>query len=218
MTLSRLTFLFILFTSFNVVKGQTSTEHLDILISNYVTDLKIKHIDTVCIYQDYCVGCLYMWKKDEDKCNFKGLFISTYIFWLYKGQTFMTKKDNCFDYSIIKIPHDSIWNTFFKNQDAIRKEELKIPQYVEIKYGKTEVYSSTIDHSYHQGLKVIVGQNTIIDKDLDDYYFTKKVGFNGQENINYEYNVSSQLKNFQLLIDRTIKRTTKINPLTKTRR
>lgn len=218
MTLPRLTFIFILYASFNVVNGQTSTEHLDTLVNNYVNELKVKNIDTVCVYQDYCVGCMYRWKKDEDKCNFEGLFISTYIFWVDKGQTFMTKKDNCFDYSIIKITNDSIWTTFFKDQDKIKKEELKIPQYIELKNGKQEIYSSTIDHSRHQGLKVITGQDTLIDKDLDDYYLTKQVGFNGQANINYEYNINSRLKNFQLLIDRTIKRMTKLNPLTKTRR
>jgi hypothetical protein len=95
-----------------------------------------------------------------------------------KGQTFMTKKDNCFDYSIIKIPSDSIWAFFFKNIDEIKKEEIKIAQYVEIKNGKEEVYSSTIDHSYHEGFKVIVTDKAIVDKDLDDYYFTRKLALN----------------------------------------
>jgi hypothetical protein len=218
MTIFRLTLLIILFASTNVANGQTSSDYLDTLVSDYVTDLKKKNIDTICVYEDYCIGCLYMWKEDEDKCNFSGLFVPTYIFWADKGKTYMTKKDNCFDYSIIQIPNDSIWTFFFENRDVIKKEDLKIPQYVEIKNGKQEIYSSTIDHSRHQGLKVIVRQDTLINKDLDDYYLTKQVGFNGQININYEYNINSQLKKFQILIDRIIKRTTKQNPLTKTRR
>lgn len=218
MTIFRLTLLFILFASTNVANGQTSSDFLDTLVNNYVTELRNKNIDTICIYQDYCVGCLYKWKKDEDKCNFSGLFVPTYIFWTDKGQTYMTKKDNCFDYSIINVPTDSIWTYFFENQDRIKNEELKIPQYVEMKNGKEEIYSSTIDHSRHQGLKLIVGQDTLIEKDLDDYDLTKEVGFNGQTNINYEYNINLQLKQFQLLIDRTIKTTTKLNPLGKTRR
>ncbi|MCO5287550.1 MAG: hypothetical protein M9898_14145 [Chitinophagaceae bacterium] len=218
MTIFRLTFLFTLFVSVNVANGQTSSDYLDTLVNNYTTDLRNKNIDTICIYQDYCVGCLYKWKKVKDRCNFSGLYIPTYIFWTDRGQTYMTKKDNCFDYSIIKIPSDSIWTYFFKNQDGIKNEELKIPQYIEMKNGKEEVYSSTIDHSRHQRLKLIVGQDTLIDKDLDDYYLTKQIGINGQTNLNYDYNINSQLKNFQLLIERTIKMTTKLNPLKKTRR
>jgi hypothetical protein len=125
---------------------------------------------------------------------------------------------HCFDYSTIKIPNDSIWTTFFENQDTIKKEELKVPLFIEMRNGKEVFYSSTIDHSHHQGLKVIIGQYTLINKHLDDYYLIKKDGFSGQANINYEYNINSRLKNFQLLIDRTIERVTKLNPLTKSRR
>ena len=218
MTPFRLILFLISFASYTAVHGQTSSEHLDTLVGTYVDELRAKNIDTICIYQDYCVGCIYNWKKREDECDFQGLFVSTYILWLDKGKTFMTKKDNCFDYSAIEIPTDSIWSFYLNNQDTIKLEELKIPQYFELKNGKQELFCSTVDHSYHQAIKIIVGQNTIIDKDLDDYYLSKDVGFSGRKNINYEYNINSRLKNFQLLIDRTIKNTTKVNPLTKTRR
>ena len=191
--------------SFNIAIGQKiSNEYFDTLVNNYVDELRANGIDTFCIYQDYCVGCSYMW-QGKDTCNFGGLFVPTYIFWKNKGQTFMTIKDNCFDYSIIEIPRDSIWSFFFKNQDIIKKEEIKIPQYVEIKNGKEEVFSSIIDHSQHQRIKIIVGQNTVINKDINDYYLEKEIGyFGGDKNINYEYNINSYLNNFRLLIDRII--------------
>lgn len=218
MTIFRLALILILFVSTNLANGQNSSDYLDTLVNNYVTDLKNKNIDTICVYEDYCIGCLYKWKKAEDKCNFDGLFVTTYIFWTDKGKTYMTKKDNCFDYSIIRIPNDSIWTYFFKNRDTIKDQELKIPQYIEIKNGNEEIYTSSISHSQHQGIKIIVRQDTLINKYIDDYYLTRQIGFNGQININYEYNINSQLNYFQILIDRTIKRSTKQNPLTKTRR
>ncbi len=215
MTLRYLTILsFLLFSFNNVLSGQTSSDHLDTLINDYINELKANNIDTVCIYQDYCVGCSHVWRKEEDRCNYQGLFVSTYIFWIDKGQTFITKKDNCFDYSTDRISSDSLWTFFFLHKDTIEKEEIKIPQYVEVKDGKKEVYSSTIDHSYHQTIRIIVRQKTLIDKEIDDYYLTQHVGFNGQENINYNYNINSYIKTLQLLIDRTIKKAT----LTKTRR
>jgi len=218
MTLSRLTIVFILFVSFKFTSAQTSNEYLDTLVNAYVNQLKTKNVDTICIYQDYCVGCIYSWKKNEDKCDFDGLFIPTYIFWTDKGQTYMTCKDNCFDYSSAKITNDSIWHFFFSNQNKLIKEEIKIPQYIKIKNGKEEVFSSTVDHSFHQAIKIIVGRNTIIDKDIDDYYLTKDIAFEGQKNINYDYNINSYIKKFQLLIDRTIRTATKKNKLTKRRR
>jgi hypothetical protein len=199
-------------------KGQIMTEPLSLEVKNDIKELNKKGVDTFCIYQDYCVGCVYTWKTKEDKCWFTGLFISTYIVWLDKGETFMTKKDNCFDYSTIKISNDSIWKFFFKNHAAIVRDEIKIPQHIEVKNGKKEIYSSSIDHSRHQDIRVIVRQDTLIDKDLDDYYFSKMIGFGEDKNINYEHNINTSLKEFQLVVARTIKSEAGKRKLQKTRR
>jgi hypothetical protein len=194
----------LIIASFSDVKGQTSTENLDTLVKRYITVLNAKGVDTLFIYEDYCVGCVYTSKIDEDKCNFEGIFIPTYIFWMDKGQTFMTKKDNCFDYSIIKVPNNSIWQFFFANLVTLEREEIKIPQYIEIKNGKKETYSSFVDHSWRQGITVLIGQDTIIKKHLDDYYFIREIGSEQHKNINYSYNINSSLKKLQLIISRTI--------------
>ena len=205
-----------MFFLYNTVVGQNSAEHLDTIVKNYINELNSTGIDTVCIYKDYCVGCIYFSKKKEDKCDADGFYVPTYIFWLDKGQTFMTLKDNCFDYSTLKIDNDSIWQFFSAKRDIIKKEEIKMPQYIEIKNGKEETYSSSVDHSRHQDIQMIIGQNIIIDKDLDDYYFSKEI--EEQKNINYEYNINSCLKKFQLLISNTIKTATQKQKLQKTRR
>ncbi|MDQ2721676.1 MAG: hypothetical protein M3Z26_18250, partial [Bacteroidota bacterium] len=184
----------------------------------YVGQLQKNGIDTVCIYQDYCVGCMYSFKKDEDKCDFNGwLFLPSYIIWLDKGVTFMTKKDNCFDYSTITLSNTNFWKFYFSNKDTINNQEIKMPEFVEIKNGKEQVYFSTIDHSYHQTIKMFVGQNSI-DKDLNDYYFSKEIGVRPDKNINYAYNINSPLKKLQVILGQTIKDETKKQPLIKTRR
>jgi hypothetical protein len=218
MAIRNLAILSVLFFSFGTMSGQTSSEDVHALVKKYVRGLNAKGIDTVCIYEDFCIGCLYMWKKDEDKCNFKGLFIPTYIFWSDKGQSFMTRKDNCFDYSTVKIENDSLWHFFFTNRATIEKENIKMPQYVVVENGKENVYVSSIDHSTHQGIQILLREDTLINKDLDEYYFSKEIGHEGKININYDYNVNSRLKNFQLLIARTIDTAAQKQKLNKTRR
>jgi len=218
MTLSKLTIITFLLFCCRTVQGQTSSERLDTIVASFLDELRVKGVDTFCVYQDYCVGCDYNWKSSDDRCGFEGLFIPTYIFWLGNGQTYMTKKDNCFDYSVIKVDSDSIWQLFFTNRHIIEREEIKMPQYVEVKNGKTETYSSSIDHSWHQGIQVIIGNDTIINKNLDEYYFSKEVGNAKRKNINYEYNVNSFLNRLQALISRTIKDSIRREKLQKARR
>ena len=144
---------FILLTNF--VSGQ-KTHEVDLLANKFIITLKAKNIDTVCIYQSYCIGCVYNF-KDKDRCNFKGLvYLPTYILWLDNGKTFMTKKDNCFDYSTIEIQKDGFWNFYFRNQDTIKKETIKEPQFKVIENGQEKIHSSFIDHSHHQNIKIII--------------------------------------------------------------
>jgi hypothetical protein len=80
MTPFRLIVISLLLFSFKHSNGQNSKEHLDSIVNSFVNSLNAKGIDTVCLYQDYCVvGFIYV-EKDEDKCNFEGLFMPTYIF------------------------------------------------------------------------------------------------------------------------------------------
>ena len=217
MTHLKLTIFLLLTLVFSSTKAQNTSENLDTLVKEFVQQLADKKIDTVCIYQTYCVGYITTWKNEEDKCNSGGLFVSTYIIWLDNGQTFMTKKDNCFDYSTIQFKNETFWNFYFTNKDTLAKEEIKMPQFTEVVKGKKQTYYSSIDHSCHQEIKVYLKQLQI-DKDLDEYYFDKEIGSAKSKNINYDYNINSFLKKFQTIIEQNIKEETRTLRLTKTRR
>ena len=217
MTHRKLTILLFLTLVFSSTNAQNTSEGLDSLVKKFVRHLADKKIDTVCIYQKYCVGYITSWKNEEDKCNSGGLLVSTHIIWLDKGQTFMTKKDNCFDYSTIQFRNETFWDFYFINKDTLAKEEIKIPQFIKVVKGKEEIYSSSIDHSCHQEIKVFLKQLQM-DKDLDEYYFEKEIGSAKNKNLNYDYNINSFIKKFQMKIEQTIKNETKIQLLTKTRR
>ena len=217
MTPLKLTILLSLTLAFGSTKAQNTSERLDSLVKKFVQQLADKKIDTVCIYEKYCVGYTTSWKNEEDKCYTGGLLVSTYIIWLDKGQSIMTKKDNCFDYSTIQFTDEDFWDFYFINKDTLAKEEIKMPEFIEVVNGKQQTYSSIIDHSCHQTIKLFLKQLQI-DKDLDEYYFEKEIGSAKSKNINYDYNINSFLKKLQTKIEQTIKNETTIQRLTKTRR
>lgn len=161
-----------------------------------------------------CIGCLFYTKKGDSICNPKKTFDPTYIIWLDKGVTFMTKKDACFDYSVTAMSNTSFWKYYFDNKNAIKGEKLKNPQYTEIIQGKETTHSLEIDHSVHYNIEIKIGKDSIT-KDINEFYFTKEVGIHQGTNINYEYNMSSFTKKLQQLIIESISQQMKKKKVTR---
>ncbi len=184
--------------------GQLSQPQLDSLVNKYTQNLKARGIDTVFIYNEYCIGCLFQPVKGSNLCaeNFSSL--PTYIFWKDRGKTFATRKDICFDYTIQEIAFDIFWKYFFSNKEKIRKEELKIPQYVEIENDKKNVRSIAIEHSIYFSIIVNTSKDSVI-KNINSFFFTKDLGPNEELNINYENNIRTSLYHFHMMIQGLIK-------------
>jgi hypothetical protein len=164
----------------------TSYQYLDILVSDFIEELQANHIDTVCIYKDYCVGCVHVFDTENDRCDYSSIYIPTYILWLNQGKFFLTKKDNCFDYSIIEINFSYyVWKLFFKNKKRIRKEKVKPFEYTVIDDKKKEKHLIMMDHSKHRDFKMIVNGN-ITALNFDEFDLEKE--YDGSTNINYLHN------------------------------
>ena len=204
MRTSKLIF-FIFFLFFSVTAfGQLSQEQLDSLVKKYTQSLRAAGVDTICVYEEYCIGCLFYSDKDKNLCLEKISFLPTYIFWKHKGKSYMTKKDACFDYSVQKISSEAFWYYYLTNRDKIKKEELKAPQYKEIINGKEKIHSIDIDHSIYFRISLNIGNDSMT-KDINNFYFTKELGINGEQNINYDYNMLSALNNLHSVVQKTIK-------------
>ena len=116
----------------------------------------------------------------------------------------MTKKDPCFDYSVQQVSNDSCWYYYLANREKIKKEELKIPQYIEIVNGKEKIHSLETDHSVY--FRIILNmKNDSMTKEINNFFFTKELGVNGENNINYEYNTHTLLNSLHLILQRVTK-------------
>ncbi len=197
--------------------GQTTDEQVDSLVEIYVSQLQKKGIDTICTYKEFTLGGRYGFKNAKDICDDYAWQTPTYIIWLDNGVTFMTKKDNCFDYSTITLSNTRFWKYYFSNNDTINNQELKQPQFVVIKNGEKQITLCSRTHSNYQKIRMIVGRN-FNDKHFDDYYFSKKIGTEQNKNINYNYNINTPLKKLQLKLKHTIKIATQKQSFTKTKR
>ena len=193
--------IFVLMLLGQIAFGQHPDRAINDRINYQLAKLQKEGVDTLCIYQEYCVGCEVLWKNKNDRCDYEGYYISAHIYWKKNGLSYMTAKDNCFDYSTVKIVADSLWGFYFRNVNEIKSEIIKNPQYTKTENGATKTFNSTIDHSSRQNITVIVNADTV-EKYFNDYDFEKTVDMAGHNpNINYEYNLNTRSKKLQLLLD-----------------
>jgi hypothetical protein len=170
----------------SVSYGQNTTyQHLDTLVNDYVKKLQANNIDTICIYKNYCVGCVYIFDNENDRCNYSSIYMPTYILWYKQGTTYLTKKDNCFDYSTIQINSIGLWKLFFKNKQHIQKEKVKLFEYISHENHKKEKYFIMRDHSNHQDFKMLIKEE-IIALNFDEFDLEKEC--DEHKNINYLHN------------------------------
>lgn len=184
--------------------GQLSQAQLDTLVNRYTRQLINTGIDTICIYNEYCLGCNFQPVNGTNLCaeNFSSL--PTYIFWKDKGETFVTRKDICFEYSTQAISGDSIWSFYHSKKDKIKKEELKLPQYIELENGKKTIQSINVEHSIYFQITWITGKESLT-KVINSAYLIKELGPHEELNINYEYNSITSLNKFHAILQRIIK-------------
>jgi hypothetical protein len=81
----------------------TTTDHLDSLVAKCIVQLKSNGIDSILIFQDYWPGSEVVIKDNKENRCHATIYMPTYILWTKNGTSYLTKKDNCFDYSTIEI-------------------------------------------------------------------------------------------------------------------
>ena len=181
-------FFVILFSIFIIgtSKGQIHHSSIDSSTMNFVKELQFKNIDTICIYRDYCEGCGKFITYQEDSVTYFCFHdISTYIFWLDQGKTFISKKDNCFDYSTIEIDSTSLWKIFFTYDNQIRKEKVKPFEFTVYKNRKKEVSGISVSSSRLLSFEIVVNTN-ITSMHFDEFDLEKE--HRNNLNINYSHN------------------------------
>ncbi len=205
--------LFLFFFFFNLLgNAQNNSEikfNVEDLVSNYVKKLQSRKIDTICVYESYCVGGVkirYLSPSEaEDFCMEDFPNNPVYIFWIEKGRKKLTKISICAKYNETVDDDNIFWHMYFPNKDIIEKDEIKQFAYKE---SQNQIYHLMIDHSCQQNLKISIG-NQIIEKRFDSFNLEKED--NGKININYDHNINLKSKRVIDILEKTISEAEKNN-------
>jgi hypothetical protein len=196
----------------------TTTEYLDSLVTNFSSILKVDGVDTICIYENYLVGSIPIIGQEEDQCDYKYIYVPTYIIWKKIGRTFLSKKDNCFDYSTVEIMADSMWDYFFTNRKLISIEKVKPFQCYYYEKNKRRIVDLIVDHSGHENFKIIVGADTI-EVRIDCFALQPNNDTDKKTiNLNYKHNLNLKSKHLVDELNKIIWMVEDNKLLTKSRR
>jgi len=206
----KLLVLFLMICNFNY--GQdTSIEHLNSLVMDFTQKLSQQKIDTICVYEEYSTGgALLVSAEDAEvdgvNCDSKGTYIPTYIMWKQFGETYLTKMDNCFNFSTEIIDGKELWDEILKNKSVLEKEKVKPFEYWTEENGKKVKYMKAMVHSHFQNFRLIIGKE-IIEQNFDSYILQEKDKEYESEinsNINYKYNNSLKGKDLIDLLNKIV--------------
>ncbi|MFB9076957.1 hypothetical protein ACFFLS_22905 [Flavobacterium procerum] len=200
----RILIVLILFLTF-LGNAQTNNEiNIDDLVINYIKELQSRKIDTICVYEDYCIGCELTYESsklyDEETCKDELKQQPAYIFWKEKGKTYLTKINTCFEYPGIIISKDNFWEIYFSKITTIKKEVVKSFSYETFENNKKSISILRATHSSYQVFKMInKGKSTI--KVFDHFKLRQTCDIFPDKllyNISYQHNINLKSK---LIID-----------------
>ncbi|MFI5161151.1 MAG: hypothetical protein ACHQHN_07730 [Sphingobacteriales bacterium] len=189
--------------SYHISYSQSPDKSLQIRIDSVVSKLKKSQIDTICVYQGYCVGCFITWKGIGGKCNYDGFYTTAYILWKKVGVSYITLLNSCFNYSTTKVVPNDLWTFCTGNIELIKSEAIKSFSIEQLQDGKKIIVPIKVDHSYHEVVRLII-RNEETTKYLDDYDFEKTNISGNKANVNYEYNINTKTWKLALLLNSCI--------------
>ncbi|MBS7254343.1 hypothetical protein [Flavobacterium branchiicola] len=197
--------------------AQTNPEiTIDDLVSNYIQELQSRKIDTICIYENYCIGCELTYNSskiyDEETCTDELHQEPAYIFWKEKSKTYFSKINYCYEYSKIILENDTFWQIYFSNKTIIENELVKPFEYITTEKSKKAKYTLAVSNSSFQNLKFITNGN-ITEKQFDNFDLQKEE--RNFVNINYKNNINLKSKLIVDILEKTTSGAEKNNTLKK---
>ncbi|RYU82869.1 hypothetical protein [Hymenobacter persicinus] len=174
------------------VSAQYQKSALEIQIEQLVADLRRQRIDTVCTYQEYCVGCRGSRVADDSPCTTKGILIPTYLFWQKAGRTYRQYLDNC----ETRVPEEiaaEFWAYTSRFKHQLQVEEIK--DFHIMDNGKPEQVSR--NHGGSFSFDIILGQDTI-KQYFDDFALTKFTRFARKKSFNIYYRSNHRTHTYKL--------------------
>lgn len=196
------------------VCAQSPTEYKmrDSLTKKSIYNLHERDIDTMAIYSQYSsLVFLPNCRSDQfpnydpkkyEPCSSKETFL-VFILWKKSGQSFFTFKTSCYNYPIKLVQDNALWNYYLSNRIAIEDSKPKEPllKHVNLETEEITVGKDKMSYKEQENNRFIflVGNNKTT-KNMG-YRLYQQFGNFGDQNLNYDYNITLPDKQIQLKLE-----------------
>jgi hypothetical protein len=184
--LKKLSLVFLSLLSFKA-HAQYQKSALELQTDSVVAALHNQRVDTICITESYCVGCVGSRIKDDSPCATKGMLSPTHIFWKKGSATFASYLDNCSKRETVEINESAFWKYLLKNQQRIATE--KIRHFTVNDNGKLERIHR--NHGMKYSYTFFIGKDTI-NQYFDSFDLVRKVEFGDSKARNFYYKTNNK--------------------------
>lgn len=171
----------------------------------FISALQKKAVDTICTLKYDAVGNYIGGNYDGDCAETEKII---YIFWKTSGKTYLTKKNNCKEYPVIKIKDDRFWKIYFNNKVLAATEKIKIPEVIVKDSTGTHIHKTLSFHYSFKEIAIYSNRGKVLSDKSPDNFFLKKLRDN-RKNINFSYNITTVVYKLQTAVDKIIKQNRK---------
>jgi hypothetical protein len=168
-------------------------------VDNQVRFLHKNNVSIVVCYYIRCIGNKVFGISDSI-CKAQEV---KYLIWLKANTSFIQRFDECNKYEPMPIAPSFI-NFVKRTYNKFRGEKLLVPEYKVLVKGKTQIYSTSVDHSCHTIFKIYTGNKTLV-KDIDEFGLESKYTYNNHRNIHYLHNQHSLLNKLEQQAEQIVK-------------
>lgn len=175
-----------------IMSGGQNDEGLSKLLIDSLSSIGV---DTILNYKRTCIGC----------CDFYNVYS------VFKGQSslFKIQYGNVYNtFRNVKVQNDSIFLFTEKYKSILQAEKphkFKLKSRVDKKAGAQYSTHVSIDHYCYTSMSIKFGGDSLVVKNLVDYYFDEYWGSDSTlRNINFDSNLNSKWNKLQSIIERDL--------------
>jgi len=172
---------------------------------DFIESLKSKEVDSIYSVKLYCPGVEILSVNENDSvCKHEDWrYFDLYVFWKSKGEKFVKKFNNCFEFETTQLDSLHFIKYYGNNRKTIENEKIESATGFEVENGDTTFIILDVDHYCKMDLIFDI-KDKIYQKAIYDYDFDTRINqYYGEQNRQLKtYTLYNQINSEIDLIER----------------
>jgi hypothetical protein len=194
--------IFFLVSNFSL--GQTNTDQVESIISDFQAELASQNISDFFALKQLAPGSIHIFKYyDPNICGANGIYFELYLFWKNGNDSYIKKYDNCGGFEPLPLSDSEPINFFEKNAKNLKVAEVRPYQTKPDSIGVNGIVYKSISSVSHSSQRVFwfFSRSSQFKKRFIEYDLTSEVD---QPNLHYKTNNELSIVQLNIICEEII--------------